>query len=358
MYSDLNTLCVAPVTTIYQAIAQMDVSKIGIVLVVDDERKLLGTITDGDVRRAILANVNLDEPVSAMVARKAATPYAKPITAPEESDSGMLLSLLRQHNILHLPLVDRQQRVVALVTLDEFVQDQVAPLNAVIMAGGQGSRLHPLTDELPKPMLPLGDRPLMEHILGQLRDAGITHANVTVHHRPEKITEYFGDGRAFGINISYLTEDSPLGTVGALGLMELPNDTVLVINGDILTQVDFRAMLVYHRDHGADLTVGARRHEIQVPYGVLECDGTSVRGLAEKPNFNFLISAGIYLLEPSVYRFIPNGERYDMTDLIQHLLTQGRPVAAFPIHEYWKDIGQFADYQEAGEQMEKWGLAS
>lgn len=350
MYTDLSSLCVGLDDSIHQAISRMDISRIGIVLVVDQDRRLLGTITDGDVRRAILANVNLDDPVSAMLARKAAH-YAKPITAPEESDPGTLLSLLRQHNILHLPLVDREQRVVALVTLDEFVPEQFAPLNAVIMAGGRGSRLHPLTDELPKTMLPVGERPLLEIIVQQLRTAGIKNLHVAIHYKSEHITEYFGDGAEFGVEITYLTEDRPLGTAGSLGVMKWPQETTLVINGDILTQIDFKAMLAYHREHRADLTMAAQQYDVQVPYGVLECQEGFVRGLSEKPLVKFLINAGIYMLEPAVYQFIPNDEPYDMTELIQRLMDEGRPVAAFPIHEYWIDVGDRADYEQAQQDL-------
>jgi NDP-sugar pyrophosphorylase family protein len=265
-----------------------------------------------------------------------------------------MLQVLQQHKILHLPLVDQDQRVVALVTLDEFVPTDEEPLMAVIMAGGLGVRLRPLTDELPKPMLPVGDRPLMEIIVRQLRASGIRHVNVTVHHKPEKITEHFGDGREFGVKITYLTEDRPLGTAGALGMMEPPQETVLVINGDILTQVDFRTMLTYHHEHHADLTVAVQQHDLQVPYGVIQCEGTFVRHLAEKPTLKFLVNAGIYLLEPIVYSFIPTGERYDMTDLIQRLLNEGRQVVAFPIREYWMDIGQNADYQQVKEHARDW----
>jgi dTDP-glucose pyrophosphorylase len=332
----------------------MDFGRKGIVLVVDSEGRLLGTITDGDVRRAILADISLEEPVSVLLARKADSPYAQPITAPAGSDRSTLLQVLQQHNILHLPLVDQDQRVVALATLDELTLQQEPPVQAVIMAGGLGVRLRPLTEELPKPMLPVGDRPLMEIMVQQLRTAGIRHVNVTVHHKPEKITEHFGDGREFGVNITYLTEDRPLGTAGALGMMEPPQETVLVINGDILTQVDFRAMLAYHHEHHADLTVAVQQHDLQVPYGIIECEGTFVRRLSEKPTLKFLVNAGIYLLEPTVYRFIPNGERYDMTDLIQRLLNEGCQVVAFPIREYWMDIGQHADYQQVKDHARDW----
>ncbi len=354
MYTDLISLCTAVTGSIKQAIAQMEVNRIGIVLVVDSERRLLGTVTDGDVRRALLANLPLDEPVNTLLERKAGTRYSQPITAPEDADRKTLLETMRYHNILHLPLVDREQRVVALVAMEEFLAGTTPPMEAVIMAGGQGVRLRPLTDEMPKPMLPVGDQPLMERTLEQLRSAGIKRVNVTVHHKSDKITEYFGDGRAFGVDISYVNEERPLGTAGALALMDPPQETMLVINGDILTQVDFRTMLAYHREQHSDLTVGVLRQDLQVPYGVLECEGANVQNFSEKPVLSFLVNAGIYLLEPSVHGFIPFGQRFDMTDLIQRLLEEDRRVTAFPISEYWLDVGQLADYKRAMEDVKNW----
>ena len=337
-----------------EAIAQIEVSRIGIVLVVDPEFRLLGTVTDGDLRRIILAGISLDEPISVLLARKTESPFAKPVAAPVGAGRTIFIELLNQHSIRHLPLVDHEQRVVALVTMDEFAPEPEPPMQAVIMAGGMGTRLRPLTEKLPKPMLPVGNQPLMEIIVNQLRDANISHVNVSVHHESEKITNYFGDGSKFGVEITYVTEDQPLGTAGALGLMETPQETVLVINGDILTQVDFRAMRTYHQEHNADLTVAVQQYDMQVPYGIVECEGASIRGMSEKPLLKFFVNAGIYLLEPSVYSFIPNGERYDMTDLIQRLLSEGRSVVAFPIREFWSDIGQHSDYEQAQEQVKKW----
>lgn len=358
MFTDLETLCVGRESTIHQAIARMEVNRIGIVLVVDEDGRLSGTITDGDVRRAVLANVDLGQAVTVLLDRKEGSPYARPITAPQGSDRTALLRVLKEHRILHLPLVDSDQRVVGLVTLDEFVGEHAPPPKAVIMAGGPGVRLLPLTKDLPKPMLPVGNKPLMEILVQQLRDAGIRRLNITVHHQSEKIIEHFGDGREFGVDITYSTEDRPLGTAGALGMIEAPQETVLVVNGDILTGLDFRAMLAYHREQCADLTVAVQRYEVQVPYGVIECEGAFVRRLAEKPVLGFVVNAGIYLLEPSVHRLIPAGERYDMTELIQRLLDEGRPVAPFPIREYWLDIGQHADYERAQEYMNHWKPAS
>lgn len=347
MHVDLTTLCVTSDRTFNEAVAQMDRNRLGIVLIVDEERRLVGTLTDGDVRRAILARVALTAPVGTLLVRKSGTPYARPITASVGQDPGAYLSLLKQHGILHLPLLDEHQRVAALVTMEEFVPSQPLPLQAVVMAGGQGSRLSPLTDDLPKPMLPIGDRPLMEIVIQQLREAGITRVTVATHHKSEKIEEYFGQGTAHGIALSYITEDRPLGTAGALSLLGIPKETTLVMNGDILTQTDFRAMLAYHREHQADLTVAVRHYELEVPYGVIECEGHLVRRLREKPSMGFFINAGIYLLEPAAYEFIPSAQRFDMTDLIQRLLDAGRPVVSFPVREDWLDIGRHADYAQA-----------
>ena len=354
MHTDLSTFCVTPQTSLHDAIAQIDRNRLGIVLLLDGARRLLGTITDGDVRRAILANVDLAQPVTALLARKAGTRYAKPMTASIKADRETWLRVLKEQDILHLPLVDEEQRVAGLVTLEEFVPERVLPLQAVVMAGGMGSRLHPLTADLPKSMLRIGDRPLLEIIIQQLCEAGIKQVKVTTHHKPEKIAEHFGDGKGFGIALSYVTEDQPLGTVGGLGLLKVPEETTLVINGDILTQVDFRAMLTYHREHEADLTVAVRQYDLQVPYGVVECEGSFVRRINEKPSIGLFVNAGIYLLEPVVYRYLPNGRRFDMTDLIQRVLGDGRVVVSFPIREYWLDIGQPADYKQAQEEVKSW----
>jgi NDP-sugar pyrophosphorylase family protein len=205
----------------------------------------------------------------------------------------------------------------------------------------------PLTEETPKPMLRVGERPLMELIIGQLRQAGIRQVNVTTHYLPEKIRDHFGNGESFGVNLTYVNEQTPLGTAGALGLMHAPTEPILVINGDILTQVDFRSMLHYHREHRADMTVGLRAYEFEVPYGVVECDQSRVTAITEKPNMRFFINAGIYLLEPSAYAYIPGGEKFQMTDLIQELLDRKRTVVGFPIREYWLDIGKHEDYERA-----------
>ena len=349
---DFSTVCVGPGCPIRGAVARMDRTREGIVLVVDGERRLLGTVTDGDMRRALLARIDLDGPISVLLARKEGTPLARPLSAPATASRDACRKLLKEHKLLHLPLLDKEQRVVGLVFLNELVPDHALGLRAVVMAGGKGSRLLPLTKDTPKPMLDVGDQPLMEIILEQLRDAGIKQVHVSTHHHKDKIVEYFGDGKELGLDLNYLDEDRPLGTAGALGLMAPSDETILVINGDILTQMDFRAMHAYHKELGADLTVAVSQYDIKVPYGVIECDGSFVRAITEKPTLEFFVGAGIYLLEPAMTRYIPKGQRSDMTDLIAS--RSAVVTAQLPDREYWLDTGQHGDYKKARRPVKAW----
>lgn len=353
MFHDIGPFCIQADESLQAAVSRLNNVGMGIVLVVDEQRRLIGTITDGDIRRAILAHVSLDASVSVLLKQKSGTQYSKPFTAPMGKDRDVYLKLLRQRGILHLPLLDVEQHVAGLVTMEDFVREEVPPMQAVVMAGGKGSRLYPLTEDLPKPMLPVGDKPILEIIINQLRSIGIRKVNVTTHHKPEKISGHFGNGENFDVELSYVEENQPLGTAGALSLLNNPQETLLVINGDILTQVDFKAMLQFHREHQADLTMAVRSYEMGVPYGVIKCEGVKVKSLKEKPNINFLVNAGIYLLEPQVYQYIPAGEHFDMTDLIRRLVAEKKQVIGFPIHEYWLDIGGHEEYQLAQEEIRK-----
>lgn len=347
MSVDLSLVCISPEQSIRDAISLIDRNERGIVIVVDEDRRVIDTITDGDVRRAMLAGIDLGAPVRELLGRRAGSPYPAPVTALAGTDPATLLQLMQTQQLRQIPIVDAAARVVDLITLDELLPSLGPVLQAVVMAGGQGTRLRPLTDDVPKPMLPVGGRPIMELIIEQLQQAGIRHVNITTHYRPDKIIDHFGNGESFGVQLRYVNETMPLGTAGALGLMAVPTEPVLVINGDILTHVDFRSMLVYHQEHQADLTVAVRRYDVKVPYGVVECEGAAVRKLTEKPEFHVFVNAGIYLLAPAAFEHIPHDEHFDMTQLIQRLLDAGRPVVSFLVHEYWLDIGQHEDYARA-----------
>lgn len=358
MISDLSSMCISPDGSIREAMACIDshATQARIALVVDEERRLLDTVTDGDVRRAILAGLDLDAPVSILQDRKRDSRYPEPVTAPADAKPATLLQLMQERRVRQIPLLDETRRVVGLVTLRELLPVDGLPLQAVVMAGGYGTRLRPLTEELPKPMLPVGGRPLLELIIERLREAGIQRVNLTTHYKGELIARHFGDGRDFGVEIRYVEEGRPLGTAGSLSLLDASNEPLLIINGDILTQVDFRAMLDFHQEHQADMTVAVRQYEFRVPYGVIETDGAMITNISEKPIVQHFINAGIYLLNPEVRQYIPNGQSYDMPDLITQLLAEGYQVVSFPIREYWLDIGQIEDYQKALTDVESRGL--
>ena len=360
MSRTVDALFITPEAPVRAVIQVLNETSHGIALVVDGVGRLVETVTDGDVRRAVLGGTPLDAPTAHLLEIKARHfgPDARgPVTAPAGTDRAALGALMTERGVRQIPLVDADGRATGLVTAADLLGDVASgasdPLRAVVMAGGFGTRLRPLTADIPKPMLPVGDRPLLERTLERLRDADIHRVNISTHYLPEKITEHFGDGEGMGLDLQYMSEDEPLGTAGALSLMDPPEEPTIVMNGDILTDINFRAMLDFHREHSADLTVAVRQYDIQVPYGVLECDGAEVRRLEEKPTSSFLVNAGIYLLDPSVHRRIPRGRRYDMTDLIDDLLADGCRVVSFPIVEYWLDIGQHADYDRAQSDLER-----
>lgn len=346
--SDLTPFVVAPASTLREVMSTIDRNGVGVALVVDSAGRLLATITDGDLRRAILGGIDLDVPASTLLSRFDPARGGKvPLTLPVGTPDAQVLRVMVERVIRHVPIVDAEGRLVELKSLPELTKEYERPLQAVIMAGGLGTRLRPLTDNVPKPMLPVGQRPLLERMLEQLKQAGVTQVNVTTHYKADVITEHFGDGKAFGVDIRYVREDQPLGTAGALGLMEAKDDPVLVINGDILTRVNFRALRDFHREHRADMTVCVRQYDLKVPYGVVESDGVVVTGIVEKPLLRHFVSAGIYLLDPGVTSLVAAGERCDMPDLIRRLIADRKRVVSFPISEYWMDIGQLADYEQA-----------
>jgi dTDP-glucose pyrophosphorylase len=318
-------------------------------IVIDESGKFLNVITDGDVRRAVLDGIDLDRSVRSLINHKNSVNNKPPVVAHESMTREQLALLLAECEVSVAPVLSINSEPVDLVCVDDFSPRIHENYHAVVMAGGLGTRLRPLTKDVPKPMLPVGDRPLLEHTIGSLRAAGIRSVNVTTHFLPEKIRDHFGDGQNFGVNINYLNEEAPLGTAGALSLIQESSAPLLVINGDVLTHVDFRALIAFHREHNAAITVGVRRYSIPVPFGIMECDGARVTNVREKPTYNFFANAGIYLIERDVCRLVPREQRFDMPDLINKAISEGEPVVSFPITEYWLDIGQHGDYVKAQE---------
>jgi dTDP-glucose pyrophosphorylase len=336
-------IIVAPEKSLLEIMAVINEGGHGVALVVDQARRLLDLVTDGDLRRAVLKGVDLSRPFSEF--RHA---DHRPFTLPAGTSRSKVFAALRERQVRQVPLVDRDGFITDLVELDELVSESEFP-NAIVMAGGLGTRLRPLTDNVPKPLLPIGDKPVLERTVEQLRSSGVMRVHMATHYMPQAISDHFGDGAAFGLDIDYVHEQQPLGTAGVLSLIaekEL-EEPLLVVNGDIVTRVSYRAMFDFHRESHADMTVAVRQYEFSVPYGVVDTDGSEILGIREKPTQKMFVNAGIYILEPHVPRYVPSGRRFDMTDLIEALLTDKKCVVPFPISEYWLDIGQMDDYERA-----------
>ena len=345
--SPILDVCVGLDGTIRDAMSRIDESNSKIALVVDEDGSLVDTITDGDVRRALLRGLGADAPVGEIKRMKGGSIAETPVTAAVGTRRSALLRLMRKHSINQVPLVDEHLRVVGLVARKELTASEDLPVRAVVMGGGFGTRLGQLTENIPKPMLPVGDRPLLELIVGQLRESGIGDIVVTTHYKREVIEDYFGDGSDFGVRMSYIAEDEPLGTAGSLSLLPATEELVMVVNGDVLSRIDYRSVVDFHREHHADVTIALRQHELTVPYGVVDIDGVTVTGISEKPILRNFISAGVYLLAPDVCHSVPRGRVVDMPEVITDVIDRGGTVIGFPVREYWLDIGHMANYMAA-----------
>ena len=331
--------CGADVTTAAEVLTS---SSMRIVLVVDKENRLLGTITDGDIRRALMAG-------SAMSSLATSVMQKNPI-AVNQGDSGRkALQIMREKDLLHLPVLDAKGVVVGLETVRDLLFKEQRPNPVLLMAGGFGKRLYPLTREVPKPLLPVGEKPILQTILEQLAEGGFSQFFLAVHYRAEQVRAHFGDGSKWGVRIEYLEERQPLGTAGALSLLDqtMIDAPLLMMNGDLLTRLDFGQLVDYHGEHGGLATMCVRECDFQIPYGVVHSDGDQVTDIIEKPVQKFFVNAGIYILEPELLRQCRPDEAIDMPDLLRQVVNDGRKVSMFPIHEYWLDIGRMEEYERA-----------
>ena len=309
--------------------------------IIDTSDSLMGVVTDGDVRRAILRNVSFDSCVSNIM-------QTKPITCSPNHSSLTIKRMMEQNKLLHMPIVDNG-RLVDVILMDDFQTTTSLDNPVFIMAGGFGTRLRPLTDNCPKPMLEIGGKPILESIIERFIEFGFHKFYISLHYKSDMITSYFRDGKSLGISIEYVREENPLGTAGALGL--LPDNTstlpMIVINGDILTQVDFRKLLEYHQSKKFIATMCVRQYEYQVPYGVIETDGTTITSIEEKPSYNFFVNSGIYVLEQDLLKTVTKHQSLDMPELLDSQMKLGKSVGMYPLHEYWLDIGKMQDFERA-----------
>lgn len=339
---DWRMTLVSPEAPVKDAILAIQNSGYQIALVADADERLLGTVTDGDVRRALLKGVNMEHPVAGIANRD-------PHTAAPDTPEQELLAILNRYVVRQLPLVSADGKLRGVAHIDLLKERAARPGNPVVlMAGGLGRRLRPLTANTPKPLLSVGGKPLLEGILEGFIQHGFQSYYISVNYLAESIIDHFGKGDRWDIDITYLRENEPLGTAGALRLLpERPHMPIIVMNGDLITRVNFHELLRYHEETGALGTMCVREYDMEVPFGVVDIRDNRIHAIDEKPVHRFFVNAGIYVISPDALDLIPGDGAFDMTSLFDAITESGSHAAAFPIHEYWLDIGRSDDFERA-----------
>ncbi len=347
MKAKYEEILVSPDTSIKEALKLIDEKGLRIALVVSDERKLLGVVTDGDVRRGILKSLSLDDEVSLIMEKD-------PIIGSLKDSKEDLHQRMLQKQILAIPIVENEV-IIGIETLTSVTNKESLENPVFLMAGGFGTRLRPLTNNCPKPMLKVGTRPILETTIIGLRNDGFKNFYISTHYLPEMIKDHFGDGTKLGVSIKYVHEESPLGTGGALSLLppSIEKLPIIVLNGDILTKMNFKSLIDFHNSNNAKSTICVREYEYQVPYGVIRSDGRKITSMVEKPIERFHVNAGMYVLDPSIVSTLKEDEVIDMPSLLEREIMSGQDVLMYPVHEYWLDIGQLNDFKRAQEDIKR-----
>lgn len=331
-------------TLIKDALLLLDRTALQILLVVDSDNKLIGTITDGDIRRGLLHGLGLSDIVESIVFKAPTVGYST------ESNKNIIKKALSK-KLYQIPIVDDENHVIGLKKIDELLKPEKKNNKVILMVGGLGTRLYPLTQDIPKPMLKVGDRPILQTIVEQFASYGFVDIIMCVNYKADTIKDFFGNGENFGVSIEYIYEEMRMGTAGALSLLgSAPDAPFFVMNGDLLTNVNFESLLNYHQSHSAVATMCVREYDFQVPYGVVNLDGNMIKSIIEKPIHKFFVSAGIYMLSQDSLNLIPNDQYYDMPSLFEKLIEKNMLTISFPIHEYWLDIGRMNEYDQANRE--------
>jgi dTDP-glucose pyrophosphorylase len=330
-----------PTATLKEAIRNLDESALQIILVVSAEEVLLGTLTDGDIRRGLLRGLEMSCAIDSLMTRE-------PLMVPEGIPLKAVMQLMQTNRIHQLPVVDARRRVVGLRVWHELQSPGERANLMVIMAGGRGTRLRPYTEDCPKPLLPVSGKPMLEHIVERAKADGFRHFVMAINYLGDMIEQYFADGGRWQVQIDYLREQLPLGTAGAITLLDpRPQLPFVVSNGDVLTDIHYGELLEFHCRHGAAATMAVRQHEWQHPFGVVRTNGIEIVGFDEKPIARTHINAGIYVLEPGCLDALEAGEHCDMPTLFARLQERGSRTIAYPMHEPWLDVGREDDLERA-----------
>ncbi len=342
--NNFHKTLISPYASIRRALEIIDSGSVKIALIVDDNQKLLGTLTDGDIRRAILSGKGLDDSIEPIY-------YRKPITCGVNEPKEKILQLAIMNKLYQIPIVDGEGYIVGIAEVDELLKATHHNNKVVLMVGGLGARLSPLTDTTPKPMLHVGNKPILETIIENFSKYGYTDIILSVSYKSHVIQDYFGSGESFGVNIEYIHETKRMGTAGVLSLIRAQlKEPFFVMNGDLLTNVNFEHMHDYHLSYDAIATMAVREYDYQVPYGVVNIHDGKILSIKEKPIQKFFVSAGIYMLSPDILSLIPDDEYFDMPTLFDKIILEKYNAISFPIREYWLDIGRMSDYEKANSE--------
>ena len=343
--NDWRKVLLKPTDSLEHAIRILHEGGCRIALVADNHDRLLGTLTDGDIRRALINQSTMKSDVKFAM-------NSNPIVVDKSTESKEIISLMSSQELLHMPIVDKNGLLCGLETLHELIEKPKYDNPVFLMAGGFGKRLYPLTEHTPKPLLKVGLKPIMETIIEQFVKDGFHNFFISTHFESEQIIDYFESGEKYDVKIQYIHEETPLGTAGSLGLLpeHLPDLPMIVMNGDILTKVDFKNLLNFHYENSSEATMCVREYDFQVPYGVIEIDNSKIKKIEEKPIHSFFVNAGIYVLDKSLINRIDGKSYLDMTDLLNKEINKSG-VCVFPIHEYWLDIGHMNEYEKANKEI-------
>lgn len=343
---DVKLLFLSKNASIRDALIQISIGLRGAVVIVDDDKKMIGILTDGDIRRALLKGYSIEDEVTEIFQRK-------PVYGTVGMSKDQLEEILIKNAVKDIPIVNDENIVVDFIGIRDILIPSGKDNKVIIMAGGLGSRLKNLTEEIPKPMLKVGDAPILQHIIHNFKERGYFEFLISVNHKAEIIENYFQDGVIHGVRIEYLRENKRLGTGGGIGLAkDHITEPFFVINGDVLTNLNVSDMMEFHQKNEFAITIGIRKQSYQIPYGVVDIDTNEVKQIQEKPSVDYMINGGVYCLNPEVIDFIPNDEYFEITELINLLLENNLKVGAYLIEDYWMDIGQMNDYYKANDDYD------
>jgi dTDP-glucose pyrophosphorylase/predicted transcriptional regulator len=347
--NDINNILLKQNSSIREALYIIDSGAKRIALIVDEEQKLIGTLSDGDVRRGLLRSLTLDDSIESII-------YKTPTICHIDDTKEKMLEIAIENDLYQIPIIDENGQLIGIETIDELLRPTIKTNKVVLMVGGLGTRLRPLTNDTPKPMLHVGGKPILQTIVEKFSNYGFINIVMCIGYKSDIIQNYFGDGSKFGVKIEYILEEKRMGTAGALSLLSKDNrstEPFFVMNGDLLTNVNFENLLEFHLANKSVATMCVREYDFQVPYGVVNIENGKIRQIEEKPIHKFFVSAGIYMLDTECIDIIPEGKFYDMPTLFEELINMQKTAISFPLREYWLDIGRIEEYERANSEYKE-----